>query len=205
MKRLSLLNPRVSILMFVGGLALMASVAAALTVGAGEEPDKSLRPPPPTLDDFSVVVREGVTPPPAPPREMVLVDKNGFIRKPQWDDRRLSDAEKAANPTVNPRWAPFARCMVAEGPATGVSPSTFAQRDLDVIVDRLNAAGPLVQLTAGTLVVRREAELDAYVRCAFAILLLPSEDLYKVLTPAELAAAQGAGFAPSDSPPAQLR
>ena len=203
--RRALTNPRLSFVVLILGLVMIAAVPAGLTLGASRDQAKTLRPPAPPLDDSAVVVGPGVQAPAPPPKEMVLVDKSGFIESPNWDDRHLSPEQKAADPVVNPRWAPFARCMQGHGVAIARAPSEFRQGDLDALVSQLNSDGPLVDTSLGLFTVRHSPALDAYVACAFATLELPSDDLYKVLTPAELATAQEAGDAPADSPSAQGR
>ena len=140
-----------------------------------------------------------------PPLEMGLVDSKGYIRVPNWDDRHLTPEEKKANPVINPRWAPLARCLQTSGVSPGAPAEAFGQSDLESLIGRLNAGGPLVANEGGRLAVRHSRETDAFVSCATTTLQVFSEDLYKILTPAELRAAQAAGDAPKDSPSAQAR
>jgi hypothetical protein len=60
-----------------------------------------------------------------------------------YDDRRLSEEEKARNPVFNPLWKPFSDCMVERGFDVRASSSEpFAQKDLDELIRRLNIAMP---------------------------------------------------------------
>ena len=62
---------------------------------------------------------------------------------PAWDDRRLSDVQKLANPTYNPRWKPFSDCMVAAGFEVREDRSkAFSQADLDEVLHRVNHERP---------------------------------------------------------------
>ena len=81
----------------------------------------------------------------------------------------------------------------------------FLQDDLDALVTRLNADGPLVTLKDGRFEVHYTPEKRAYIDCVNATIGLFSEDLYRILTQPELDAAIANGDAPADSPPAQGR
>lgn len=60
-----------------------------------------------------------------------------------WDNRIISDEEKAKSPWYDPRWKPFSDCMVAEGFEVRASASEpFAQKDLDALFVAVNEASP---------------------------------------------------------------
>ena len=138
--------------------------------------------------------------PPPPPREQLLVDKKGYLQKLPWDDRHIPEADRLAQPLVNPRWAPFARCMAAGGMEvrrqTGSGFEPFVLQDLHALIDQLNSNGPLVTIEAGQFVVHHTDATRLYVKCNQENLQVFSEDLYKILTPEELAEARASGFAP---------
>ena len=197
--------PKASISVAVLGALLLIAFPVGVALGLPWAQDKEGRPASPPLDDRKAVVQTVDHIPPPPPAEMGLVDNKGYVRVGVWDDRHLTPEQKKANPAVNPRWAPLARCLEAAGVSAGADPAGFRQDDLDSLIARLNAGGPLVTNEAGRLTVRHSPETDAYTRCAVSTLQVFSEDLYKILTPSELQAAQAAGDAPQNSPPAQAR
>ena len=70
------------------------------------------------------------------------VDRSGRFVVPVYDDRAISEEERAANPVVDPRWEPFAQCMASGGFPVAISGRTFLQEDMDGLVDRVNASRP---------------------------------------------------------------
>lgn len=67
----------------------------------------------------------------------------GAFNVPVWDDRNLSDEEKANDPWYNPSWVPFSACLADRGLEIRSDPSQpFSQADLDRLLARLNAEYP---------------------------------------------------------------
>lgn len=68
---------------------------------------------------------------------------NGRFEAHTWDNRRLTDVQKAANPCYDARWEPFAACMAGRGyEVHGVQGTPFSQADLDRLVERVNDERP---------------------------------------------------------------
>src|SRR5687768_15084279 len=53
--------------------------------------------------------------PPAPALTFQFISSEGEFRVSTWDDRALSEAQKAADPSFNPAWEPFAACLEQRG------------------------------------------------------------------------------------------
>jgi hypothetical protein len=114
----------------LGGL-VAGLLAAGLVVAFGND-DKNVRP----LDPSEV-------PTPIASR-WIRPDTGEFWNGDgSWDNRSLSDEQKAAKPWYDPRWKPFSDCMVERGFDVRASSSeAFAQKDLDELIRRLNIAMP---------------------------------------------------------------
>ncbi len=80
---------------------------------------------------------------PQPPAVNRWVRGDGKFVVDAYDDRRLTDEEKALNPVYDPRWKPFSHCINAAGFVSGVSSTTpFSQTDMAQLVRRVNDERP---------------------------------------------------------------
>jgi|GEM_PF-3967985 len=116
-----------------GTLALLASLAIGVLFASGtfaQDPPK-----PPFGDERDA---------PTPGRSFQFIDGTvGRFRVATWDDRNLTNEEKAADPVFNPAWEPFGECVRGRGvslpPQAG---QRLTQADLDGFVERRNAQSP---------------------------------------------------------------
>lgn len=95
-----------------------------------------------------------------------------------WDDRPISEAQKAEDPRYDPRWKPFSDCMVAEGFDIRLDRSQpFSQHDLDALVDQANRERPDGGLnrTIGSDIGDIHGYAGAFLRCGFWLALRPDE------------------------------
>ncbi len=151
-------------------------VAFALLLGLGALPagcsggdDQALRAPP----------QEDGPPPPTYNR-FIRPDTGEFWDSyGAWDNRAISDEEKAKSPWYNPRWAPFSKCMAGAGFETRKDRSLpFAQADLAGLVTQVNAARPdRVANKAIGQNVKVGGIGEAFLVCAEKWLALPIEEL----------------------------
>lgn len=83
----------------------------------------------------------GITP--VDGRPAPFVSYQGVFGVSQWDDRALSEREKAADPRLNPAWVPFSQCLADRGLKVRPNPSQpFTQADMDRLIVRLNVEYP---------------------------------------------------------------
>lgn len=152
--------PLASVIGLVTGVAL-----GGLVLGAQGRDDTTPR----SLEDG----------PPVPTLHRWVDPHAGSFRAPVWDDRHIPDAEKARNPLPpDPRWAPFADCMIAQGyDVVATSGKEFTQADLDTTLSRVNEERPDI---AANKALQADASLGgfpgAYVNCADEWLAIPVRD-----------------------------
>jgi hypothetical protein len=118
-----------------------------------------------------------------PPAHSVWINPRGEFEVWDYDDRNLSDEEKAQDPIVNPRWAPFAECMAErDQDVVDGSPASMRQADLDALVDRLNSEHSDTEANRRISVAEDTSGLAAdFLACADEWLNLSSEDLEEKL------------------------
>ncbi len=117
---------------------------------------------------------------PPPPFNRWINASTGRFEVPRWDDRELSDDQKAAKPLpVDPRWAPLSECMAAKGFETRANPAQpFGQADLDHLLSVVNAASPdaTANKQLGSNARSAPGIAGTFVTCADASLAIPIED-----------------------------
>lgn len=118
-----------------------------------------------TATDLSrALYPSGQAPTPLPHSRFAREDGIFFI--PPYDDRRLSDAQKAADPVRNPRWPAFVRCMQATGLGLGIrDPEQASQSDIDALMAEVNRAGPSYVWSPRGPLYQASPGGDAFLRC----------------------------------------
>jgi hypothetical protein len=102
---------------------------------------------------------------------MRWLDKDGFLAVPQWDDRKLTPAQKSADPVHNPRCPTLVHCLEGAGLGDHLpQPDAFVQHDLDVLLEHINREGPFLVRTDAALQFRGTTAAVAFTRCADATL-----------------------------------
>jgi hypothetical protein len=83
------------------------------------------------------------SPEPPPPVNRWIDPATGEFIVGVYDDRHMSEEDKAKDPVYDPRWDPFAACVRQEGyePLSPGSP-WFVQADMDALLARVNAERP---------------------------------------------------------------
>ncbi len=160
--------------------ALGAAIAAGVTDDSPTRPlTEEDGPPPPTYNRF---IR---------PDTGEFWDSYGA-----WDNRAISDEEKAKSSWYNPRWAPFSKCMAGAGFETRKDRALpFAQSDVDGLVAQVNAARPD---RVANKAIGQNAKVggiaEAFLVCAGKRLTLPTEELaangLRQLEPGEVPASE---------------
>lgn len=127
-----------------GVLALAVTLAIGVLIASGMFAQDPPKPPFPDERDA-----------PPPGRSFQFIDgTRGVFRVETWDDRDLTEEERAADPVYNPAWEPFGECVRGRG--VELSPRTgerLTQADIDGFVERINAESP-----------RRDENLDLAAR-----------------------------------------
>jgi hypothetical protein len=163
-------------------LGLVAVMSAGLVLLAAVRADDVARPVAGSSEDQEAQqpqTRIPATPEPPPPYNSWIDPITGRFSVPEYDDRHLSEEQKAADPVFNPRWAPFARCMEDAGyEALAPGSTRFSQRDLDLLLERVNAERPDV---AANRQVKTGDQLPglpgAFLNCADQWLALSTEEM----------------------------
>lgn len=124
--------------------ALIASMAAGLgavavgLAGIFSESIAGKADQPPSLPHASV---EEAPPPPALSFE--FVSPEGRFQVTEWDNRAMSAEAKAKDPSFNPAWNHFGRCLADDGLEVRANPQgQFTQQDMDTLVERVNDESP---------------------------------------------------------------
>ena len=163
-------------------------LVAGCSDGGGAKPNSTVAPAVPSAT---------ATPPAGPPRLLAYVEADGYIASRIWDDRQLSAEEKAANPWINPRWAPFNRCLITYGYGDP-DLSVLYQADVDAIVDELNDEGSFLRRNErGGLEVVTAPALEAYADCFEKTLAVLPEELASILEPGDPTGEMPAGWTPT--------
>lgn len=179
-------------------MAAMAIVAGRIAAGDDKSPsqanaqdaarEKTPRPTPDRTGETPIAADPIAVQP--PPSFSVLLGKDGFLESPRWDDRDISAAERDADPWVNPRWAPFNRCLVDRG--LGIADKqVLTQGDIDAMVKRINADGPFAYREGGRWQFRTSAALDRWVSCVW-ILETTDAEVQPLLIPGDPPVGRGA-------------
>jgi hypothetical protein len=108
----------------------------------------------------------------------------GVFHVPLWDDRNLSDEEKAKDPWFNPSWAPFSECLAGRGLEVRADPSQqFAQADLDRLLARLNSEYPDTDANKAIPYDAKgkvEGDAGVFLDCAEAWLTKTPQEIYEL-------------------------
>lgn len=92
--------------------------------------------------------------------------EDGFFAIPRYDDRQLSDEQKAADPARDPRWPAFVRCMQTAGFGLAIgNPDQTTQAEIDALVREVNRSGPAYEWSPRGPVYRPSPGADAFLRC----------------------------------------
>lgn len=103
---------------------------------------------------------------PPPALRSRFIQEDGFFRLPRWDDRNLSDEEKARNPWPDPFWPAFIRCMQDAGIGLTITiPEEATQEDVDRLVAEVNASGPAYIGTPKGLQFQPTPASEAFLKC----------------------------------------
>ena len=134
MKLFILRTPRHRVLaLAAAGLATMV-IGAAAVVSATADDDPSV-PKLPVSDEAEVD--------PRPIGAFQFWNPQVGFYVHQWDDRQMSEEDKAKDPVSNPAWPPFEACMVAEGAPVRVrSIGPLTQAAISAFLGELNQANP---------------------------------------------------------------
>lgn len=162
----------------------VVSTGSPDAVGADQAVQEKTPRPTPSAGVTPDIESEAELPPP-PPVGLAYMDKSGFLSIPVWDDRHISDEAKDNDPWVNPRWAPFNRCMNEAGGYGVADAQTLKQDDIDGIQERINADGPFLERTAGGPSLRMTPGLASFLECAAATLEVGNEELGAILLPGD--------------------
>lgn len=169
------------VLLLAAGAILILRTLETGNDAASADTEKDTKPTPAN----QTPVFESTSEAPPPPYLFRFVEADGYVSLPRWDDRQLSQEEKDANPWINPRWAPFNRCMVAAGLGLP-DKSTLLQHDIDAIIASVNESGPFLRRNeAGGLEVIESEVLAAYAACFEATLAVLPDDLADILEPGD--------------------
>ena len=97
-----------------------------------------------------------------------------FVYKPELklsEYRKLTPEQKAADPSLDPRWPDFVRCMDRRGFGAGLpSPDAFRQVDMDRLVALVNEDGPFLFPKPSGLEYVGTPASDALLACADEVL-----------------------------------
>lgn len=120
----------------------------------------------PTTDPSKALFKDPATAPTPLPNRSAFITEEGFLRLPQFDDRHISEEEKAQNPWRDSAWAPFIRCMQEDGFGTYiVDPDVTTQADINQLVYEVNQYGPFYRQTTRGFEYQPTPASDAFLRC----------------------------------------
>lgn len=103
--------------------------------------------------------------PPPPPRSH-FINQQGFFELPRWDDRDLTDDEKAQDPRRDPFWPAFVQCLQDRGVGVGVTtPDGATQTDIDRLVAEVNESGPAYVVSPTGLRFQSTLASEAFLHC----------------------------------------
>jgi hypothetical protein len=219
-------RPTANTLSIPARLALIAGVLAALTVTAVAVPadggsDGGANRDLVTVDDPRVtdpnyegkMARASATPdydnvvakPPGfgPPDKPAFIGPEGFIRIPQYDDRNLSDAERAAAPVSAPGATGFAACLAQAGILVDVREPLGVVTDAELreAEDLVNEDGPFVEIVAGRLRYVPRGHAEQFLACANRHLTLATPSASETLPPPRPTATTKVEPSPPPAPP----
>ncbi|MGI8925944.1 MAG: hypothetical protein ACR2HN_04770 [Tepidiformaceae bacterium] len=119
--------------------------------------------------------------PPPPAFNRWISPATGRFTVPRWDDRHISEEQKLAKPAPpDPRWAPFAQCMVVQGFAVPQGPDgSFGQVQLDGLLSSINAARPDDAANKAVGAGPLPGVAGAFLTCADTWLAIPVKDFDK--------------------------
>lgn len=158
---------RLAIVFVLLGLALASGVGCGGGDGRPEGDDfeqKRAKESATPTDLSRALYPSGQAPTPLPMSRFARED--GLFVIPEYDDRRLSEAQKAADPVRNPRWPAFVRCMQAAGLGLGIrDPEQASQADIDALMAEVNRAGPSYVWSARGPLYQPSPGGDAFLGC----------------------------------------
>lgn len=161
---------RVSLGVLAVAAALCAFALSNATQSSGQSPEdeieagKLARQEASTDSSNALCQSEADCPP--PPARSRFVTHEGFYDLPPWDDRHLSEAEKAADPWIDPFWPAFVECMQAGGIGVGTTtPETARQADIDRLVAEVNESGPHYIPTSVGFTYQPSPKADVFQSC----------------------------------------
>ncbi len=120
-----------------------------------------------TPTDLSKAIYKDPSQAPTPLPDPSRFENNaGFFVIDEYDSRRISDSERAADPLQDPAWPPFVRCMQSRGLGTGISnPDRTTQADINRLVEEVNKTGPFFERTPRGSEYRPKPASVAFVEC----------------------------------------
>lgn len=129
----------------IAGAAVVAiALGAAIALSSGRFASSADNEPPPT-EHPSATTEPSPAPWPQgpPPYNRWIRPDTGEFWVDVYDDRHISEDDRASDPVYNPRWDPFAACIENEGyESLALGSSFFTQADMDALLARVNAERP---------------------------------------------------------------
>lgn len=176
-----------SLLVLMGAVSCTSDDESAVDARRTAEASQSQTPIPEKSD--SPTTKDDDHPTPANPalspnadRPNPFVGFSGVFHAPVWDDRELSDEQKAADPVFNPAWVPFSQCLADRGLEVRPDPSQkFSQMDVDHLLERLNAEYPDVNANRQIpfhATGKMPGDAGTFLDCAEAWLLKTPQEVY---------------------------
>lgn len=161
---------RVSLGVIAVAAALCAFALSNATQSSGQSPEDEIEAGKlarqEASTDSSVALCQTAADCATPPPRSRFVTGEGFYFLPPWDDRHLSEAEKAADPWIDPFWPAFVECMQAGGVGVGsTTPETARQPDIDRLVAEVNESGPHYARTPVGFTYQSSPKADVFQSC----------------------------------------